>query len=227
MRACLKSALLKISPQLLHTCTCIFYVQYVCVLGVLRSRTTQAWEDGSRLQHRAKKITFLPQAPSSRWAPPRSRLSRLRSIRERAPSHPPGPATHPPALLVSGVRASSFGPPYAMAADIYSSLPRWLRWGGDGWRWQVGWCRWGGRGRGAAWGLWPDAGWKYRVAGSGGGSSYGLLWVDLTVFEYGETQWKAERGRMNQMGPFMSQNKYTGWYLYQWKSWYQLQYHSI
>lgn len=171
----------------------------LCTIGVLRvlirSRTTQAWEDVSWIRHKAKKITSLPQAPSSRWTPPRSRLSRLRCIRERAPSHPPRPATHPPAPLVSGVRASSFGLPSAIAANIYSSLPRWLRWGGDGWRWQVGWCRW--RGRGAAWGLGPDAGWKYRVADSGGESSYGLLRVDfgILLFLTIETQSKAERGK--------------------------------
>ncbi len=61
------------------------------------------------------------------------------------------PLTHPPAPLVSGVRAGSLGPLYATAPYIYSSLRRWLRWGGDGWRWQVRWCRWGERGDVGAW----------------------------------------------------------------------------
>lgn len=148
LNMCMFKAALQEFPHSSYICVLwILKVQYVRVLGVLiRSRTTQAWEDGTRLRHRAKKITPLPQAPSSWWAPPPSRLSRLHNIRERAPAHPPGPATHPPAPLVSGVRASSLGISYATAPDIYSSLRRWLRWGGDGWRWQVGWCMWGERG---------------------------------------------------------------------------------
>lgn len=64
---CMFKATLREFPSSSYMCVLwILKVQYVCVLGVLiRSRTTQAWEDGSRLRHRAKKITPLPQAPSS------------------------------------------------------------------------------------------------------------------------------------------------------------------
>lgn len=89
---CMVKAALQEFPHSSYICVLwILKLQYVCILGVLiKSRTTQAWEDRSR--HRAKKITPLPQAPSSWWAPPPSRLSRLHNIRDRAPANPPGPA---------------------------------------------------------------------------------------------------------------------------------------
>lgn len=77
----------------------------------------------------------------------------------KAAQHPgegpysPTRPSYPPASTFSLRGACELlGPPYAIALDIYSSLRRWLRWGGDGWRWQVGWCRWGGRGEIGAWG---------------------------------------------------------------------------
>lgn len=64
---CMFKATLREFPPSLYICVLwILKVQYPSVLGVLIwSRTTQAWEDGSQLRHRAKKISPLPQAPSS------------------------------------------------------------------------------------------------------------------------------------------------------------------